>query len=315
MKKPTSALHSEGLLDNGLGFVVVTRYKADGRCEAGYFLLDLYCLGVKNAGYARFSSEDEMRNRLIENFMADHKLIPMTPPAARKLVEGAAAYARRLGIGPHPDYKKACRVLGGIASDECSETFTYGCNGKPFYMPGPNDSPRKVDKILRSLKNSCGEDGFECTIGEEWMDAWDDSIMRDEEANDALRDYAKRIEREEGVKVVYNPPGRPKISRLLLDVATRFFHEKDTYEEQKTLVHLASLAWNFSCLPEKEQKKSRKKLQKFLKAQEAEELFDDMVAAVCEVAPGNRPMIGDMETDLDASGEMAVRVMSIREEE
>lgn len=39
----------------------------------------------------------------------------ITPAAARKLVEGAVAYAQSLGFAPVPDFKKASRVLGGTA--------------------------------------------------------------------------------------------------------------------------------------------------------------------------------------------------------
>jgi hypothetical protein len=138
--------------------VLVARFKATGEAECGVFLVDISCLGVKDAFFTRISGPDYPR--FLDRMFRGVPPVSMTPACARKFVEGAVEYTRRLGIPPHPDYRVAARVLGGIDSSECSETFMYGHEGKPLYVQGPNDSPAFITRVLRALKVSCGPGGY-----------------------------------------------------------------------------------------------------------------------------------------------------------
>ena len=90
--------------------------QADGRVEAGFFLLDVFCLGVKAAGFHRFSSVADYQESLLDRFFHDEDPVRMTPAVARKLAEDAVSYASGLGFSPGTDYKKASRVFGGITT-------------------------------------------------------------------------------------------------------------------------------------------------------------------------------------------------------
>ncbi len=72
----------------------------------------------------------------------------------------AVQYAQGLGLTPHSDYKKACRVLGGIRAEECDRAFTYGHEGKPLFVQSPNDSPEYVQHMMATLTRRLGTDGF-----------------------------------------------------------------------------------------------------------------------------------------------------------
>jgi hypothetical protein len=45
MKHFREALRSADLFDSGCGYLLVSRFKADGRVEAGFFLLDYFAWG------------------------------------------------------------------------------------------------------------------------------------------------------------------------------------------------------------------------------------------------------------------------------
>ena len=160
MKHSPEAFRSANLFDCGCGCLVLSRFKADGQVEAGFFLLDVFCLGVKDAGFRRFNSIADYRESLIDRLFTDGDPVRMTPAAARKLTEDAISYARGLGFSPGVDYKKASRVFGGITTAECDEQFIFGKNGKPLYIQGPSESPARVGKILRTLEARCGESGY-----------------------------------------------------------------------------------------------------------------------------------------------------------
>ena len=161
MNPPPKTFCQHDLFEIGIGDVVIARYKSDGRVEAGVFMLNVYCLGVKNAYFRQFSAA-EFPEYLKEVFNGVSDTPPLERSGAwgRKLVEGAVEYARRLGFSPHPDFKQGAKVMGGINPKECSETFVFGSNGKPLYIAGPYDGEAKRNAIMRTLTKKLGPQGF-----------------------------------------------------------------------------------------------------------------------------------------------------------
>jgi hypothetical protein len=176
------AWRSVNLFDSGCGYLAVSRFKADGRVEAGFFLLDVFCLGVKDAGFHQFSSIADYQEGLVDRLFPSGNSVRMTPEAARKLTEDAISYARELGFSPGADYKKASRVFGGITTANCDEQFTFGKDGKPFYIQGPSESPTRVEMILRALEARCGEGGYHYIIAGDNFEPFDGEEEYDESA-------------------------------------------------------------------------------------------------------------------------------------
>ena len=156
----------EGLFDkSGMGTVVISRKMAGANFAISVILLDAYCLGVKNA-YFRVVSSTEYKEMLFHISM-NETLKSVEPACARKLVESCIAYARKIGFNPHPDYKSAQYIFGDIEADSCAESYTFGKDGKPFYIAGPHDDAIKVRKILKTLQESCGEGNYEYMVSME----------------------------------------------------------------------------------------------------------------------------------------------------
>jgi hypothetical protein len=86
------------------------------------------------------------------------------PACARKLVEQAVAYATGLGISPHPDYKRAARVFGGIDAACCPQVFAFAHQGKPFYRRGPRETTEQGLDIVRHLERRCGPGNFDYEV-------------------------------------------------------------------------------------------------------------------------------------------------------
>jgi hypothetical protein len=150
-------LHSyvtDDVWKEGLGWVILSRELPYGGVAFAIFLLDRYCLGVKNVVIGvegRFSYETRV-SKLRSQFHATE----VAPAYTRKLVEGAVAYAESFGLHPHPDYPRAKLIFGDIDPAECHETFEYGKDGKPFFIAGPHDTPRRCQQILNTLAASTG---------------------------------------------------------------------------------------------------------------------------------------------------------------
>jgi hypothetical protein len=149
---------TENLWTQGMGYVGLSRQLPDGSVALALFLVDRYCLGVKNALVAiegRFSHDSRMRELNSQFASAE-----LSAAAARKLVEGAVDYARALGFAPHPDYHKAKLIFGDIDARECLQEFEFGKDGKPFFIAGPHDGPARCRQIVNTLVHSRGANGF-----------------------------------------------------------------------------------------------------------------------------------------------------------
>ena len=141
-----------------MGSVWVTRKSSLGDIIMASFLLDVGCLGVKNA-FITIVSEAEYESRL-EITSINESLEEVEPSYARKLVEEAEKYANDLGFSPHKDYQLAKKIFGDIQSDECTEEFEFGRNGKPFYVAGPYDTEKFRNKVIHQLMKRCGSEGY-----------------------------------------------------------------------------------------------------------------------------------------------------------
>jgi hypothetical protein len=158
------ALWPTDLFEQGVGWIIVARFKSGGqRVEAGIFLVDVFCRGVKLACYEDCQAGD-YRERIRHHYLSHFPMATVEPWCARKLVEQATEYARALGLPPHPDYKKAARVFGGINPEQCAQQFTFGYQGKPFYRRGPHETEAEALEILRLLKRRCGKGNFEYDV-------------------------------------------------------------------------------------------------------------------------------------------------------
>ena len=152
------AFVSPAIFKQGMGPVVISRDLPSGEIAMGVFLVDAHCLGVKNA-FLTICSRFKYDNG-IERMRENSGLKRAESPYARKLVEDAVEYARDLGFKPHRDYRDAEIILGDIVTDESLKEYTFGKDGKPFYISGPDDSQQEISRILTTLENKCGKDGF-----------------------------------------------------------------------------------------------------------------------------------------------------------
>ncbi len=151
---------AEQLFETGIGQVFMTRRLPSGDFFAGGFLLDAYCLGVKDA-FPIFLDERELQAMIDRANDSGNALREVTPAHVVKLVEGARAYAKDLGFAPHEDYHDAAVVFGDIDPAGCSEEFVFGRDGKPLFVAGPHDSPEKIRRIIATLRTRCGEGHYD----------------------------------------------------------------------------------------------------------------------------------------------------------
>ena len=155
-------LMPSNLFDIGIGHVVVARALPSGLLGSAYFLVDVFCLGIKDVFYAEIG-ENELRSRLAGQDEAQ-RFIEVEPARARKLIRDAAAYAAGLGLPAAEDTPAIEAIFGDVDAGACSETFAFGKDGKPFFVSGPNDTPARIRAITRALEESRGPGGWDYMV-------------------------------------------------------------------------------------------------------------------------------------------------------
>ena len=167
-----ACLAQDSIFQTGVGMVFLSRKTGARDLALGRFLVDAYCLGVKDAMF-RELDEDEIEE-LLDGAGATAPLTPVDPPYARKLLRDAAAYAQSLGLPPHPDYATVEPLFGDVAADACDVEFEFGYKGRPLYVPGPTESATQIRRRIDRLRRRLGDDGFDFGLPEAAFDTLDE---------------------------------------------------------------------------------------------------------------------------------------------
>jgi hypothetical protein len=141
--------------------LVVTRRSDAGEFASAIILIDLGCLGVKNAHTMRFTSDTDYQ-AFLETVPSIAPLERISFDLAAKIVRTAIDYAASLGFRPHRDYSLVAPFLRDAQPDQAGEDVPTGLDGKPYFISGPYDNVRK---IIEQLNRKVGEGNYEYVVG------------------------------------------------------------------------------------------------------------------------------------------------------
>jgi hypothetical protein len=148
--------------DSGIGYVTVLTDNGSDSLRYVNFLVDSFCLGVKNLDYHKIYPSEYQT--ILERLAAVSPLMRVSPADAKKFIEGAVSYAANLGFKPHEDFPKYFKCLADIDSSECLTEFSYGLDGKPMYVQGPRDSLNRAKSIVQRLRSKLGDGEFNYSL-------------------------------------------------------------------------------------------------------------------------------------------------------
>ena len=150
------------LWDEGVGYAVLSRRLSKDHVVFITYLVDVYCTGVEVCGISQLN-EDYYRDLLERYGSCCGELEPVAPEYVKTLILQAIAYAERLGFPAHRDYHRSKTMLQGISVDD-SLQFTFGLNGKPFYIQEPHESAHDVKIILDRLERLLGKGNYDFAL-------------------------------------------------------------------------------------------------------------------------------------------------------
>jgi hypothetical protein len=159
-----------GWQDAGIAAVIVARRQPDGLITFGSYVVDYYCLGVKNAMVHTNVSDGRFMNEILPQ-LTQGAPVKIEAAVAHELIYGSVEYAARWGFRPHSDFKLAQLVLDPADQYPPTGKVAFGKDGKPFYVSGPYDQP---EAVVRQLARTAGEGNFDYLVFAGPPDSFDD---------------------------------------------------------------------------------------------------------------------------------------------
>ena len=150
--------------DGGIGYVIVSR-KNNNDIAMGVYLVDVFCLGVKDC-YYRDTDIYNYRDFLdtVKESTGGVKLVDFV--YAHTLIHKVIEYAQSLGFKPCKDFAKLQKMLIDIPISEKLK-FNFGKGGKPLYCQGPYETAATVKKILQTLDTNVGVGNYHFVVAHE----------------------------------------------------------------------------------------------------------------------------------------------------
>jgi len=149
---------------SGMAHVIVTRVRPSGNLVMAAFLVDTFCLGVKDAGYHENMTPSDFEEYL-NNYRKGMGLEEISYNEAHNIIYGAIVFAEEGGIKPAKEFDPAGYILEEDTEDIPLIEYDFGKNGKHFLVVNPD---RKEMPYYHILKKNLGDDfEFVMPYGEE----------------------------------------------------------------------------------------------------------------------------------------------------
>lgn len=185
----TTAFATPDLGSTGQGIILLACPTGATKISVATFFMDTHCLGVRKTTLTELRAPAQLATVL-----TTLRVAPIALADARAIVEGAVAFAKKLGFPP-PATLSGSLPLFGATPPATPPPITFGKDGKPFYTQQEGDTPDFVENVITRLEKACGADGFGYQLDEDredWLDGEDSDA-------DATEDWVEDDDYDEDV--------------------------------------------------------------------------------------------------------------------
>ena len=148
---------SDGVMDD----VIVTRQHTGGRISMACYVVDNYCLGVKDSFYRLRIEEYELQDH-IRNEWNSVTFRECSYEEAHNRIYGAIAFAEETGIAPHKSFALTKYMLEEDTDDIPLIEYEYGKDGKHLLIC---ETQLEASKYLPLLEKNLGKGNYDYIIG------------------------------------------------------------------------------------------------------------------------------------------------------
>lgn len=185
--------------DSGVANIVIARMHTNGSITFCLYLVDLYCLGVKDSFFKFNITFTEYKNfleKLDENMemdLADYVLV-------HNIILAGVEYAEEFGFKPYKEFTSVTQFMLEEDSDDI-ELIEIECgqDGKPLYIQGPYETTATANKIINQLEHIAGKDNFHFILAldanNNYDEDWDEFETTLDEMGEKFMQYFKRLDK------------------------------------------------------------------------------------------------------------------------
>ncbi|TBO36471.1 hypothetical protein [Pedobacter kyonggii] len=159
--------------ESGIASALVSRKHTNGNVTLGFYLIDLKCLGIKDAFFRFNVAVDEMFD-LVDQMNG----VEIEYEKIHNIIYGAEAFANDCGFKPHKDWTIVQFILAEDDDSIPLIEIEFGEGGVPAFFVGPYDNPAKVNQILATLDKNVGAGNYLFYNDEDEFE--DDEIIEDD---------------------------------------------------------------------------------------------------------------------------------------
>lgn len=168
---------SDDIEEMGEGHVIVSRKHTGGRVSIAFYLIDIWCVGVKDSFY-RLRLEDDEFKEMIDTYRLG--LRECCYDEAHNWIFGAIAFAEEAGIEPDKSFKVTRYMLEEDDDNIPLIEYEYGKNGKHTLV---THTRLEASRYLPLLEKNLGKDNFDYILNADDED-WDDDLDDDDDDED-----------------------------------------------------------------------------------------------------------------------------------
>jgi hypothetical protein len=145
---------------SGLVQIILTRQQPNEKLCCGVYLVDKYCLGLKNT-FAKVNLSVDRYKAVYDRIASRQALTQCPIDLAHQMIYQAIDYAARFGFEPQSDWAQSQYILEPRGQLKERYKLKFGQNGKPLFIPGPYDDAKK---ILKQLEQTAGPGKYDYIV-------------------------------------------------------------------------------------------------------------------------------------------------------
>ena len=141
----------------GMASMIVARTQPDENILFGRFLVDTFCVGLKDTFFGVNVEPNQFHNDAIPRLYQGVPPVSISIELAHEIIYGAIEFAENIGFRPHRLFGRTGNILDTEDAHPRSGIIEFGYRGMPTYVPAPNDNQRM---ILNRLVENVGIGNF-----------------------------------------------------------------------------------------------------------------------------------------------------------
>jgi len=164
--------------ETGIANIIISRKHTNGNITACFYLVDLYCLGIKDTHFL-FNIAGKKYMEIIGR--VEDYFQRVSYPLVHNIIYSGLDFADEYGLKPHKDFTSTTRFMLEEDTDDIEQIdIVCGRDGKPLLVVGHRDDPRTVKAVIVQLEKTAGAGNYE-VLSEDDEDDFDENCDENEE--------------------------------------------------------------------------------------------------------------------------------------